>query len=438
MAASLQSPQSIVIRALPPLIAYREDLERHPGRETFGEFDGVWIALAHVLEFMSGLEPEERPDVAMNFGRGLVEMLSEELEREGGPSRTSETLTDLAAELTGERDETLDERLAAACLAVIEEMTDTGADLLSFTALLHTRLAFEGTSRRLLGRILSHQGRVARQYGDLGTAQDFFDAVVGLARETRDPDIESRGRYGAAGIALMRGNHPAARELYEASLAAATSAHSEELIGLAHRGLMVIEASANDFDASIQHAAEALRRAPARVTSQAELLGNIAGVAAAVGHHEAALAAYMAAARLDAALRVMLACLGGAAVSAAHLDRRNVLRELDRRIVSQIESGAPPYESGQVLLDLAGAYEVCSDPRAVTCARRVRELATEHQFFEMQYAADELLARVAGASSSAPPPAHPPVSESSRAVLDSIARLAEDDCDDRLVALTRG
>lgn len=438
MAASMQSPQSTAIRALPPLIAYREDLDRHPGRETFGAFDGVWIALAHVLEFMSGLDPEERPDVAMNFGRGLVEMLSEELEREGGPSRTSETLTALATELTGERDDELDERLGEACLAVIEEMTDSGADLLSFTALLHTRLAFEGMSDRLLGRVLVHQGRVSRQFGDVGAAQDFFDAVVGLATETSDPDIEARGRYGAAGIALMRGNHPVAREQYEGALAAAKKARSEELIGLAHRGLLVIHATAGEFDESIRHASEALQRAPGRVTSQAELLGNIAGVAAAVGHHEAALAAYMAAARLDAALRVTLACLGGAALSAAHLGRRNVLRALDRRITEQIEAGAPPYESGQVLLDLAGAYEICSDPRAITCGRRVRELATEHQYFEMQYAADELLTRVAGAPSSAPAPARPPVSASSRAVLDSIARLAEDDCDDRLVALTRG
>ncbi len=425
-----------MIRALPPLIAYREDLDRFPGRETFGSFDGVWLAMAHVLEFLSGLAPHERPEVAANFGRGLVEMLSAEMSREDGQARSSETLSGLADVLVRSDEAAANERIAEACLRVIEEITDTGADLLSFSALLHTRMAFADITPRLLGRLLTQQGRVARQYGDLATAQDFFDAVVGLAHENADAEIEARGLYGAAGIALMRGNHPAARQQYEAALQAASRAQSEELIGLAHRGLLVIHATAGEFESALVHGGEALRRSPPSATSHAELLANLAAVCSDVGHHEAALAAYTAASRLGAPARVTLPCLGGAAQAAARLGRRNVLRVLARRIDERVQTGAPPYESATVLLDLATAHQLCGDARALEYAQRARALANEHQFFEMQYAADQILAGAPTPADVSLPLAPGGFSDSSRAVLDSIAMLSEEDCDDRLAGVT--
>jgi tetratricopeptide (TPR) repeat protein len=293
------------------------------------------------------------------------------------------------------------------------------------SALAQTRRGAAGVSPRLMARVLAHQGRVARQLGDLDAAQDSFEAILSLAAETRDAEIAARGWYGLGGVAFMRGNHPVARERYETACRAAERAGSDELIGLAHRGLLIVAATAGDFDAAIRHGGQALARSSAHnATSHAELLANIAAVCTDAGHHRAAFSAYMVAAHLGGALRVTLSALGGAALAAARMNDLPTVAELAATIDSEVARGTPPYETAQVMIDLARAFSLHLDLRARAYAESAARLATTHRYFEMQFAAEELLGSVSAWSRSEPGRTPQALSEESRLVLDGIVSLA--------------
>lgn len=425
------------MRLLSPARAYREDLSRAPGREAFGPVDGLWILTVQTFEQWSSLDARTRADLLPALRTSIVTACDGHDTEDAAP--WVPTVRALADAIDRGEESGAADLIAAAYLGLIEEMTDEGANYMSLTALSQVRRVFPELSPRLDARLLAHQGRIARQLGDLDAALSCFEAILSLARDTGDKEIEARGLYGAAGIALMRGNHPLARTRYEAALRQAAIAGSEEIIGLAHRGLMVIHGSAGHLDQALAHAGDALRRSPRNATSYAELLGNIGAVCSAGGHHEAALTAYDVAARSGGALRVTLASLGGAASAAAHLNDRESLARIATQIEGALTQGAPPHESAQAFLGLAEAYQRLGDPRANGYAVWARTLAAKHDFFEITFAAEEILAAPATPRPAADDARAPqPVSDASRVVLAEISALAHRPRADAWAAVTTG
>lgn len=449
-----------MMRLLTPARAYREDLANAPGRETFGPADGLWILMTQAIEHCAAAPRDSRAAALASLHRLLLDaceaheagaheagaqgtgtlatalsgvpairQLATALERlpeptAPEPSVAEPSVPEPGAPEPGAPEPGADDVIAAACLQVIEVMTDNGANHLSLAALGQVRRLFPEVSPRLAARLLAHQGRIARQVGDLDSALSCFETILSLAGDTGDTEIEARGLYGAAGISLMRGNHPLARARYETALRLAIDAGSEELIGLAHRGLMVIHGSAGRLDAALMHAGEALRRSPHSATSYAELLGNIAAVCSAGGHYAAALTAYTVAARTGSALRVRLASLGGAAFAAAQLNDRATLDRVSREVEAALTQGAPPHESAQAYVELAKAYRLQGDGRATGYAEAARTLAARHECFEIVFEADQILAEPVRPQPSAVGAGAPqPVSDASRAVLAEISAL---------------
>lgn len=409
-----------MLRILPPTLAYREDLSLAPGRETFAPVDGLWIAIVQTLGYSATLNSRERATVYAN----LAATVQAECDRRADDAEAAEytrVLRSLAcalAPVTGD----LSNVVAVWYLKLAEQMTTAGANHVSL-AVIAQLLQRPKLEPRLLGRILAHQGRIARNLGDLEAAHDCFDSVIALGRHVADREIESRGLYGMAGIALMRGNHPQGRSGYEQALRAAEEAGSEELIGLAHRGLLVVHATAGDFDGALRHAIEALRRAPSEADSCAELLANIGTVCGDAGYLEAALAAHTVAANASRSSRVRLASLGGAAAAAARLNDLTTFEALVRRIDTEIARGTPPHESAVALVELAKSFASRGDRRMPRYAVAARRLASQHQFHELQFAVDELLATAAEGGHHGPVPVPQPSSEVSSAILSEIAAL---------------
>lgn len=409
-----------MLRILPPTSAYREDLARAQGRERFAPVDALWLLAVQALEFAGGLRPVERSALYTNVAAAL---LAESNRQTRDPESVpyTDVLAGLANQLARASDDGADE-LAAWYLRLAEQITGAGANHLALAVIAHL-LRIPNLQSRLLGRVLSHQGRIARNLGDLEAAEDCFGSVIALGTRTRDREIVARGLYGMAGVDLMKGNHPRGRSRYEQALRAAEDAESDELIGLAHRGLLVVHATARNFDVALHHAGAALRRAPDDPDSYAELLSNIGAVCSDAGYFGAALAAHTAAASVSRTARVRIACLGGAAAAAANLHQQSTFEALVRRIDAEITRGAPPYETAMACAEVAKALARQGDPRALRYATTARKIAGRHQYYELQFVADELM-------TATPPAAHPepvrapyPISESSSAVLSEIAAL---------------
>jgi tetratricopeptide (TPR) repeat protein len=418
-------------------LAYREDLRLHPGRESFGEQDDMWILIAHTIERMADVSPADRAVYARRVGDGLSETLQDgERKSEPVPILSPSVRKVLAHLRAIDRPEGIDE-LFHAGVSVASDMEDAGVFHLAFSTLGHLRLALPEASARFHGWALANQARIARQLGEMESAAELYSAAEELARSHDVAEVAARASYGMGGLALMRGNLPRARTQYERALATAREASSEALVGLAHRGLLVVNAKAGAFDDAIRHGWHAFERASGDPASQAELLANIASVCFDCGHYDASFAAFVVAALWGRILRVSLPSLAGAALAAAHLGRREHLAVLTQRINRDLSEGAPPYESAQVLLDLARAYEEIRDPAANEYASRARSIGIAHQYFEIVHAAreitDRLLSRVRAQRRT-------PVelSEASETVLSSISALADDTCAYETIAGSSG
>ena len=410
-----------MLRILSPMVAYREDLLRAPGRDAFAPVDGLWITTAQTLEYCVSLSSAERAVVFANLGAAL----QAECDRRAGDAEAAsytDVLRSLAKELSRVSSGSAN-AVAAWYLRLAEQMTSAGANHVSL-AVIAQLLRFPNLEPRLLGRVLAHQGRVARNLGDLAAADDSFDMVTALGKRVADREIEARGLYGIAGVALMRGNYPQGRSRYEQALEAAREAGSAELTGLAHHGLLVVHATAGDFDTALRHASEALRHASGEDDGYAELLSNIGTVCSEAGYFAAALAAHTVAANTSDSARVRLASLGGAAWAAARLKDHATFETLVRRIDTEIAGGTPPHETALVLVELARALALYGDSRMMRYALAAGRLAHQHQYYDLQFAVDELLAARPVHTPTEPARAPRPITEGSSAVLSAIAALA--------------
>jgi tetratricopeptide (TPR) repeat protein len=359
---------------LPPLEAYRRDVERRATKEPFGEADGAWVVLATAL-----WQQAQRPALAAAEGTTPgVPAAARRLGAGAGHEGVLWRVLDRGWVSAGV-DETVRELLAIA--ATIE---DAGALLLAQTILtaLGRVIASRG-STLTCGRVIAQRARVERQLGHFDVAEDLYIDAGRLGATAGVPDLQVRSDLGRGVLARIRGNYPEARRLFRRGLRRAERAGLRELTGIAHEGLMVAANAAADFDTALRHGWAALAHAAGNAVKEADVLHNLADACLQAGEPEAALQGFLAAAERGAP-RVRVAALANAALCAALLGRCALLRECVTRCEAELPVDAMPYERAQRLLTLADALTVAGDDdRAQSFRHRGLELAWTHRFTEL-------------------------------------------------------
>ena len=365
---------------LPPLEAYRRDVERRATKEPFGESDGAWVVLATAL-----WQQAQRPALAAappDAPRPARAAVSPLVPLGAAGSAPHEGLLWRVLDrgwVGGDVDATVLD-----VLAVAASIEDAGALLLAQTVLTAlARVVASRASTLTCGRVIAQRARVERQLGHFDVADDLYVDAGRLGATAGVPDLQVRSDLGRGVLARIRGNYPEARRLFRRGLRRAERAGLRELTGIAHEGLLVAANAAGDFDTALQHGWAALAHAAGNAVKEADVLHNLAGVCLEAGEPAAALQGFLAAAERGAP-RVRVAALANAALCAAQLGNGALLHECVARCEVELPTDAMPYERAQRLLTLADALQAAGEePRAQTFRHQGLELAWTHRFTEL-------------------------------------------------------
>jgi tetratricopeptide (TPR) repeat protein len=239
------------------------------------------------------------------------------------------------------------------------------------------------------GMILIQLGRVARTLGELDTAQDFVRAAGDIGRSTGTPELEAREVAAQAVLARVRGNHPAARSLFQQAAERGEALGLADVAGQGHQGLMIELAEVKDFDNALRHGWQALSAARTQQSREAEMLVNLAQLCADAGYDAAALGAFAAALARTSAPRLRLPTLAGVATAAGRLGDMARLAEAERRIATEA-SDAFPFETARAWLAVAHARRSVSDEAAAdAAARKAAVIAKAHGFHEVVHRVEQ-------------------------------------------------
>ena len=379
-----------------PLDAYRQDLARAQGRNRLASDDEYWIILATGLRRLAQAPQRDRPDAARRLSEVLINF-AEEIEKTrqvsgdapthdepptGRPPAVADALrrfpeADFATTLVTEvRGAVADAEEAGALLLAREMLTD-----------LVTLAAHAPPLDR--GYVFLQLGRIARTLGDLDAAHDLYHAAGALGRTTGTQELVVREALSQAILARTRGNHPSARELFQAAADGAAALGLIDVSGLANHGLMIEMAEAGDFDLALAYGWQALSAARAQQAREAEMLINLAQLCADAGYDAAALGGFVAALSRASAPRLRLPALGGTVTSASRLRDRDRVAAAERAIAAA-ENDAFPFESARAWLSVARARRLLGDAAmADAAAERAAAIARAHGFHEITHHATE-------------------------------------------------
>lgn len=367
-----------------PLEAYRSDLERNAGQEDFGPSDTLWLLVAHCLGRVSRAHPDSQVELAALCAKALREfsapqaMLGDEL------ARNLEMVCFGLASFPGQEGAN---SLARGIRGFASQMCEAGAYSTSYTTVALARQLVAAALPREQGFLAADQARIARQLGDFEAAEDLYQVAETIASRNDDSMLSSRVATGRGTLARMKGNYPLARELFERALALAESSGSDDVTFIAHQGLTITSAVAEDIDAALRHGWAAFEHAGPDRTRQSEALSNLAQLSLMAGYPRAALSGFVAALNRTHALRVRLPQLGGAALSAGRCGDEKSLEKMAAEIDRATELSALPYENAQAYLSLAQAFALTGDSRRATKYREsTRRIAKARGFFELMHA----------------------------------------------------
>jgi len=242
-------------------------------------------------------------------------------------------------------------------------------------------------SAREQGLLAADQARIARQLGDFETAEDLYEVAETIAASVNDSAVLSRVSTGRGTLARTRGNYPKARELFERALVLAKDSGCADVQFIAHQGLTITCAVANNLNDALQHGWAAFEFAGTDTTRQAEALSNLAQLSLMAGYPRAALSGFSAALGRSHTLRIRLPQLGGAALGAGRCKDLGSLERLSAEIDRVTELSALPYENAQAFLHLAQAFAAVGDSsRATRYRESTRRIAKARGFFELMHA----------------------------------------------------
>ena len=286
------------------------------------------------------------------------------------------------------------ETLASTIATVATEMEDRTFFRLANNLLTSLLLVLPESEVALRGRVVAHQGRLARQLGDLARAKCCYELVEQMGAEHGVPELTARAWNGYGVLAHTRGDYPESRRRYQAVLELAGAA--EDSVCDAHHHLMIAAATAKDYDLAASHAWKAFEGAstPRRET---DALINLAQLLLDAGHARPALRGFAAALARKPAPRFELATLGGAACAAAAAlpqpAARALVRNFSERVdllVGSLNNGSSlPWASASALVEISEALAVVGeDANALRAASRAEALARANGLHELLHRLD--------------------------------------------------
>lgn len=361
---------------LAPMSAYQVDVgvgERWLGHPTQPH---GWFSIAHLAYRAASLPPDER----LAFIRSTPASLLPDPERrpthvDYGNPRSSDPIVLLAEQL----------RVAA------EEMERDGCFEMAYTTVTAAGRIVARSDAASAMCANNQLARIARQLGDVETAEEIYQNVVDDGTTRGFPAVAGLALAGLGNIAIMRGNRPAQLSFFSQALSIAPAGSALE--SAARWGLMNYALATNSLADALLHGWRAHDLATTD-DERAGILSNLASVAHQARFVDQAIAGFEGALRLAKPARLWLSIAASAAPAAGDGKRIDVLRQLETS--GQLHtSTAVPFEQCQWLLGLAQGWSAANEPEpAERFARAALALARTHEFHELAYRAEEALDRI--------------------------------------------
>lgn len=384
-----------MLAPLSPFEAYRNDLGRAHKGDDFGSADTVWLLLAHCLGRLTNVGENVREEIAKQSSDALKDLLGPE---SGDVDETRHTM-DLKLVIAGLRVIATEEganAVSRACRGFAARMAEAGALSVAYGVLGNARLSLTQTTDRERGLLTADQARVARQLGDLESADELYRTAALVADRSSDSELKSRALLGRGVVARVRGNYPKARMFFLSGLDKAVAANSRELEYFAHQGLTGVGGVMGDIDLGLEHGWAAFRLCDGDAVRESETLTNLAQLCLDAGYAAAALSTFMSAVSRTTVLRVNLSALGGAALAAGRAGDLTKLRKITIALADLVQRSSLPYENAQALRYLASAHLATGDQ--VTAERFRQEalrIANAKGFHEVALSVERMeIARV--------------------------------------------
>ena len=386
-----------MLAPLSPFEAYRSDLDRFSKRSEFGNADTVWLLLAHCLGRLSRVGEGVRQQLAEQSAEALRDLMEDLESSAPDPSGHHSDLRLIVAGLAMIDTPPGADAVSRACRGFAARMAEAGALSVAYSVLGYARTAVAQASDRERGLLAADQARVARQLGELESADELYRVASLIGDRSGDEELQARASLGRGVLARVRGNYPKARVHFQHGLQLAIVTGSGELQYYAHQGLTITTAMTGDYDASLEHGWAAFRMSDGDTTRESESLTNLAQVCLLSGYPAAALRSFLSALSRTSVLRVRLSALGGAALAAGQTGDRLRLDRLAGETRETVERSSLPFENAQALQHLASAYHACGDDVA---AERFRQdtlaIARAKGFHELEITSERMeIARAA-------------------------------------------
>ncbi|HTE47902.1 MAG TPA: hypothetical protein VK636_21855 [Gemmatimonadaceae bacterium] len=359
------------------LDAYRADLS-NAGRARFSSHDATWLAFGTLMQRAVGVADDER---ATYLRGGAARMLA------GFPAGSLTATIDTLARCAladGMDDDDFDAALCSAAMAVAADAEDAGAFALATLIIDFARILVGLGEFRLQGRLLAQQARIFRKIGEMDSALELYGELDEIAATHGDQELVARAHLGKAAVARVRGNLPRAREEFSAILKTALGSNEiRELHMHAHHGLLIVSASAGDFDAALRHGSLALALAR-NEERRIEMLTNVSAVCFDVGQFRAALHGYLQVLGKTTIERVRIGAIGGAGTAAAHLGDRATVDTLARSATLLLAHHAHEYELADMAREFSEAYSYMGESELASTYREyAMERAQRGGFYEI-------------------------------------------------------
>ncbi len=395
------------------LDAYRADLDQ-AHVHSFTEADAGWILLGTILQRATALPVAER---------------SRYLNQAWDAVSIAPAPCEVAAPAAVSVGSGLDPRLFDAVCHAATCAEDHGAFAVAMVLLDSMRFLVGASHTAVQGRLLYLQARVLRKVGELERADRILGELLEMGESGQLAALVGWAHVGLGVNARIRGNHPRAREAFNAALACAAPAPDDGAIrSHAHHGLLISCVAARDFSSALVHGIAALQHAenPQRRT---EMFTNIAAVCYELGDYRSALLGYLRVLGESPASRIYINALGGAALSAGKLGDARSMRELARRGEQLLVRESPAHELADMACEIAEAYLAIGDREAFERMSHVAvERAKRGDFFELLHRIEQL---EAGPHAAPAAPRRAPILSDARA---AIQELVVGDADELLAA----